>query len=95
MDERQYYLHKIVEEATEVATAAMKCILFGNKSLGPNTFTNDEHLDVELHDLEGAIIAANRKGYILQLPRDTERHLRKADKIDSYLELCKHIKTVK
>lgn len=94
MDERQYYLHKIAEEAIEVATAAMKCSLFGNENSGPNIATNAVQLDFELHDLEGAIVAAYRKGHILQLPRVTHRYLQKADKIDAYLKICQKIGTV-
>lgn len=94
MDQRQFYLSKIAEEALEVATAAMKCIHFGNDSWGPNGVRNDDQLDLELHDLEGAIIAANRKGYILGLPRDITKQLAKADKIDRYYKICQEIDTV-
>lgn len=97
MDKRQYYLQKIAEEALEVATEAMKCIQFGSASYHPNDplrVTNMEKLQAELLDLEGAILAAYRKEYIPKLPRDTNRMVEKADKIDRYCKTCQEIGTV-
>lgn len=97
MDKRQYYLQKIAEEAIEVATAALKCVNFGNESWNPSdpkSPTNVEHLVAELHDLQGSIIAAYREGHIPSLARDNTLHLKKADKIDRYLKICQEIGTV-
>lgn len=99
MDRRQYYLQKIAEEALEVATAAMKCIQFGNESRDPSdpdSLSNIEHLVYELRDLDGAFRAAQYQGFLKHDLKQTaiEHSLAKVDKIDKYFESCKHLGTV-
>lgn len=99
MDKRQYYLQKIAEEALEVATAAMKCIQFGNDSRDPNdpnSLTNIEHLVYELRDLDGAIHAADKHGILdHSLHNNSYQHsIDKITKIDKYYDLCVKLGTV-
>lgn len=100
MDKRQYYLQKIAEEALEVATAAMKCIQFGNDSRDPNdpnSLTNIDHLVYELRDLDGAVRAAQHQGFTVHsLGNDSYEHSKnKVLKIDKYYDLCVKLGTVK
>lgn len=100
MDERQYYLSKIAEEALEVASAAMKCIQFGNDSRDPSNPdgpTNEEHLLYELYDLLGAKLAAVNRDIIKEDSPDYVWELikNKRDKIEKYKEICIELGTVK
>lgn len=98
MDERQYYLNKIAEEALEVATAAMKCMQFGNESRdpsNPDSPTNEDHLVIELADLEGAVLACHYNGF-LGAPVEYQSMVRtKIEKINKYREICVKLGTVK
>ena len=99
MDKRQYYLQKIAEEALEVATAAMKCIQFGNDSRDPSdpdSLSNIDHLMYELRDLDGAVRAAGHQGFMVHsLANDSYEHSRsKVLKIDRYYDLCVKLGTV-
>ena len=96
MDKRQYYLQKIAEEALEVATAAMKCIQFGNDSRDPGdpeSLSNQRYLELELNDLMGAIFAARSSNLICE-GFDREAIRIKEIKIDKYLDLCVKLGTV-
>lgn len=100
MDKRQYYLQKIAEEALEVATAAMKCIQFGNDSRDPsdpNSLTNIDHLVYELRDLDGAWRAAQVQGFVNHNLKENSwvHSCNKMDKIDKYYGLCVKLGTVK
>lgn len=97
MDKRQYYLQKIAEEALEVATAAMKCIQFGNDSRDPNDpdgLSNQKSLELELNDMMGAVFAARSCGFICD-GFDREAIKNKELKIDKYYDLCVELGTVK
>ena len=99
MDKRQYYLQKIAEEALEVATAAMKCIQFGNDSRDPSdpeSKSNIEKLRYELRDFEGAVRAAEYQGFLYEaVDLDLFGQVRnKIDKIDKYYDLCVKLGTV-
>ena len=97
MDKRQYYLQKIAEEALEVATAAMKCIQFGNDSRDPSEpdgLSNQEYLELELNDLMGAVFAARNCGLVCE-GFDREAIRNKELKIDKYYDLCVKLGTVK
>ena len=96
MDKRQYYLQKIAEEALEVATAAMKCIQFGNDSRDPSEpdgLSNQEYLELELNDLMGAVFAARNCGLVCE-GFDREAIRNKELKIDKYYDLCVKLGTV-
>ena len=96
MDKRQYYLQKIAEEALEVATAAMKCIQFGNDSRDPSepdSLSNQEYLELELNDLMGSIFAARNCGLVCE-GFDREAIRNKELKIDKYYDLCVKLGTV-
>ena len=98
MDKRQYYLQKIAEEALEVATAAMKCIQFGNDSRDPNDpdgLSNIDHLYFELNDLNGAVMCAYREDMFRDLPLYGYHANEKVKKIDKYYDLCVKLGTVK
>lgn len=100
MDKRQYYLQKIAEEALEVATAAMKCIQFGNDSRDPSDpdgLSNLDHLVYELRDLDGAVRAAQYQGFMVHsLGNDSYEHSKnKVLKINKYYDLCVKLGTVK
>lgn len=100
MDERQYYLMKIVEEANEVASAAMKCIQFGNDNrdpINPDGPTNEEHLLYEINDLLGARLAAMYNNVIKEEPVGIswQQIKDKKDKIEKYKQLCVILGTVK
>ena len=98
MDERQYYLMKIVEEANEVASAAMKCIQFGNESRDPSNPdgpTNEEHLIAELADLAGSMLACHYNGF-LGAPAEYQSMVKtKVEKINKYKQICVKLGTVK
>jgi hypothetical protein len=98
MDRRQYYLQKIAEEALEVATAAMKCIQFGNESRDPSkpdSLTNIEELQYEIKDFQGAKLAAEMNG-IIPTQNNVANHVtEKWIKIDKYYDLCVKLGTVK
>lgn len=91
---------KIVEEANEVASAAMKCIQFGNESRDPSNPdgpTNEEHLLYEYYDLLGAKLAAVEHRIIIDYPpgHAWEFIKNKSKKIDDYKEICVKLGTVK
>lgn len=99
MDKRQYYLQKIAEESLEVATAAMKCIQFGNDSRDPSDpdgLSNIDHLVYELRDLDGAIRAADNHGILDHSLHDNsyKHSIDKVTKIDKYYDLCVKLGTV-
>lgn len=96
MDKRQYYLQKIAEEALEVATAAMKCIQFGNDSLNPSdpeSLRNIDQLLYEVVDFEGALAAAKYQGFLKG--SSFNHYINKVRKIDGYYDLCVKLGTVK
>ena len=98
MDKRQYYLQKIAEEALEVATAAMKCIQFGNDSRDPNdpdSLSNIDHLVYEINDLNGSFLCAYAEDILRELPNFNHEAYVKANKIDKYYDLCVKLGTVK
>lgn len=99
MDKRQYYLQKIAEEALEVATAAMKCIQFGNDSRDPSepdSLSNIDHLVYELRDLDGSWKAAQVHGFMNHTLKENAwvHSCNKMDKIDKYYSLCVKLGTV-
>lgn len=98
MDKRQYYLQKIAEEALEVATAAMKCIQFGNDSHDPNDpngLSNIDQLYFEMNDYHGAVHAALTNEVINSQLNIGEHVINKKNKIDKYYDLCVKLGTVK
>ena len=98
MDERQYYLMKIVEEANEVASAAMKCIQFGNDSRDPSNPdgpTNLGHLMFEINDLLGARQAAINRGFLGTSLNSHVQIDKKVEKIEKYKQICVTLGTVK
>jgi NTP pyrophosphatase (non-canonical NTP hydrolase) len=64
---QQHLLVKLSEEASEVAQAVSKALLFGLEHSGPNMPTNIENINAELADLWGTMEVCRENGIALSI----------------------------
>ena len=86
MNKQQYYLSKLAEEASELATIAIKCMQFGLEEVNPNTLEkNYEALQKEFTDVFAcaALVADGSDGQFSIVP-EQELIEAKWDRVEHY-----------
>lgn len=94
MDNTQYLLTKLAEEATEIAHIALKTAQFGFYSVKPQTSEmNLNRLHEELNDLL-AVVKMLNESTDFNFKQDDKQIVNKIAKVNKYLEICKDIGSV-
>jgi NTP pyrophosphatase (non-canonical NTP hydrolase) len=88
----QHLLVKLIEEASEVAQAASKALLFGLNHSGPDMASNLENLNSELADLQGVLEVCKIRGVGVEVC--PLKVLAKIDKVGYYMEYSRTIGTL-
>lgn len=89
-----YLLMQLAEEASEVAQAVSKCVLYSPKHTAPEyTHSNIENLEMELNDLLGTVRLLKYSGLNLELSKEAQ--YAKAVKITQYAAISAVIGTLK
>lgn len=95
MNRQEYYLIKIIQEASEVIKDATKVLEFGPDIIVPGTnVTNRDRLITELNDLAGAIHALKDSGFNMTGLGDPHAIAAKVDKINHYMKVSQQLGTV-
>lgn len=86
MNEQQYLLGKLAEEAAEVAQIALKCQQFGLFEIMPGqNYTNVQRVYSELNDLNAVIGILNREFTFGYIPDEIMMQI-KTKKVEKYME---------
>ena len=89
-----YLLMRLAEEASEVAQAVSKCVLYSPEHTAPEyTHSNIENLEMELNDLLGTVRLLKYSGLNLKLSKEAQ--YQKAVKITQYAAISSVIGTLK
>ena len=89
-----YLLMRLAEEASEVAQAVSKCVLYSPEHTATEyTHSNVENLEMELNDLLGTVRLLKYAGIDLKLSKEAQYE--KAVKITQYAAISSAIGTLK